>query len=225
MSAEIYKLKFGINHCYIIKGKDAIMVDGGPPNSGKSFLKKLKSLSIRPDEIKLIVLTHGDPDHAGSAKEIKEITGAQIAIHEYDRKNLEEAINNWPPGVTTWGKITHFVFYPIFMKWVSFSPVKADIILQHEEFPLEQYGINGRIIYTPGHTAGSVSVLLDSGEAFVGCMAHNGFPFKISPGLPIYADDIEKVKESWYILLEHGAKMIYPGHGKAFSVKKIKKLL
>lgn len=77
MQVDIYKLKFGINHCYIIKGKDAIMIDAGPPKSGKSFMKKLNSLSIRPDEIKLIVLTHGDPDHAGSAKEIKEITGAR----------------------------------------------------------------------------------------------------------------------------------------------------
>jgi hydroxyacylglutathione hydrolase len=225
MPADIYKLKFGINHCYIIKGKNAIMIDAGPPESGRSFLKKLNSLSIRPGEIKLIVLTHGDPDHAGSAKEIKEITGAQIAIHEYDRKNLEEARNNWPPGVTTWGKITHFVFYPIFMKWISFSPVKADIILKHEEFPLEQYGINGRIIYTPGHTAGSVSVLLDSGEAFVGCMAHNGFPFTFHPVLPIYAEDIAEIKKSWDILIRQGAKMIYPGHGNPFPVEKILKYL
>jgi len=225
MSAKIFKLKFGINHCYIIKDKGAIMVDSGPPKSGKSFLKKLNSLSITPDEIKLIVLTHGDPDHAGSAKEIKEITGAQIAIHEYDRKNLEEARNNWPPGVTTWGKITHFVLYPIFMKRISFSPVKADIILHHEEFPLEQYGIKGRIIFTPGHTAGSVSVLLDSGDAFVGCLAHNVFPFTFHPVLPIYAEDIAKIKKSWDILTRQGAKMIYPGHGNPFPVEKIMKYL
>ena len=225
MPAEIYKLKFGINHCYIIKGKDAIMIDGGPPKSGKSFLKKLNSLSIRPDEIKLIVLTHGDFDHAGSAKEIKEITGARIAIHEYDRKNLEEARNNWPPGVTTWGKATHFVLYPLFMKLISFSPVKADIILHDEEFPLEQYGIKGRIIYTPGHTSGSVSVLLDSGEAFVGCLAHNGFPFTFHPVLPIYAEDIAEIKKSWDILIRQGAKMIYPGHGSPFPIEKILKYL
>jgi hydroxyacylglutathione hydrolase len=225
MPAEIYKLKFGINHCYIIKGKDAIIIDGGPPKSGKSFLKKLDSLSIRPDEIKLIVLTHGDFDHAGSAKEIKEITGARIAIHEYDRKNLEEARNNWPPGVTTWGKATHLVLYPLFMKLISFSPAQADIILHHEEFPLEQYGIKGRIIYTPGHTAGSLSVLLDSGEAFVGCLAHNAFPFTFHPVLPIYAEDIVEIKKSWDILIKQGAKMIYPGHGNPFPVEKILKYL
>lgn len=194
MPAKIFKLKFGINHCCIIKDKGALMVDSGPPKSGKPFLKKLNGLSIRHDEIKLIVLTHGDPDHAGSAKEIQEITGALIAIHENDRKNLEEARNNWPPGVTTWGKITHFVLYPIFMKRISFSPVKADIILSHEEFSFEQYGIKGRIIFTPGHTAGSVSVLLDSSDAFVGCLTHNGFPLTFHPVLPIYAEDLVEIK-------------------------------
>ena len=201
------------------------MIDGCPPESGKSFLKKINSLSIRPDEIKLIVLTHGDPDHAGSSKEIKEITGARIAIHEYDRKNLEEGINNWPPGVTTWGKITHFLLYPILMKRISIPPVHADVILHQEEFSLEQYGIKGRIIYTPGHTPGSVSVLLDSGEAFVGCLAHIGFPFTFYPVLPIYAEDIAEIKKSWDILITQGAKMIYPGHGNPFPVEKILKYL
>jgi hydroxyacylglutathione hydrolase len=225
VSAEIFKLKFGINHCYIIKGKDAIMIDGGPPKSGKSFLKKINSLSIRPDEIKLIVLTHGDPDHAGSAKEIKEITGARIAMHEYDRKNLEEGRTNWPPGVTTWGKITHFLFYPLFMRVMTFSPVKADMILHDEDFPLEQYGIKGRIIFTPGHTPGSLSVLLDSGQAFVGCLAHNGFPFTFHPALPIYAENITEIKKSWEVLIRQGAKIIYPGHGNPFSVENLLKCL
>lgn len=225
MPADIYKLKFGINHCYIIKGKDAIMIDAGPPKSGKSFMKKLNSLSIRPDEIKLIVLTHGDPDHAGSAKEIKEITGARIAVHEYDKKYLEGGIINWPPGATRWGKATHFLLYPIFKKVFPFPPVKADIILRQEKYPLDEYGIEGQITYTPGHTAGSVSVLLNSGDAFVGCMAHNGFPFTFHPVLPIYAEDIAEIKKSWDILIEKGAKMIYPGHGNPFPVERILKYL
>jgi hypothetical protein len=52
-------------------------------------------------------------------------------------------------------------------------------------------------------------------------MAHNGFPFRTSPGLPIFAEDIEKIKENWKLLSERGAKMIYPGHGNAFAIDKI----
>ncbi len=90
---------------------------------------------------------------------------------------------------------------------------------------MKAYGIDGKIIHTPGHTPGSISVILDSGEAFVGCMAHNGFPFRIQPGLPIYALDIEEIKKQWKILIDSGIKMIYPGHGKPFPVEIIKKSL
>ena len=57
---------------------------------------------------------------------------------------------------------------------------------------LAGYGIPGKIIYTPGHSMGSVSVLLDNGEAFVGDLAMNEFPLRLSPGLPIFAEDMEK---------------------------------
>ena len=224
MTNQIFTLKFGINRCYIIKDKGVIMIDGGPPNKGKAFRKILDEFSIEPEEIQLIVLTHGDFDHVGSTKDFKALTGAKIAIHEKDRRNLEESRFNWPPGVTSWGKILRFMLAPL-LKKTSFPSVKADIVLSKNEFLLNDFGIDGKIIYTPGHTLGSVSVLLNTGEAFVGCLAHNNFPFKYHPGLPIFAEDLEKIKESWEILIDQGAKMIYPSHGNSFSIERIKKYL
>jgi glyoxylase-like metal-dependent hydrolase (beta-lactamase superfamily II) len=222
MTPKIFTFKFGINSCYVIKDKGAIMIDGGPPNKRKAFLKQIKKFSIDPEEIQLMVLTHGDFDHVGSAKEIKESTGAQIAIHEKDKMNLEQGRFNWPKGVTTWGKFSRTIFYPI-LKRLKVPVAKADIVLGDEGLSLLEYGIEGKVIYTPGHTPGSVSVLLDSGEAFVGCLTHSGFPFRFKPALPIYADNIELIKESWRSLIEKGAKHIFPGHGKPFSVESIMK--
>ena len=90
MSVQIIDIKSGINTCYIIKEKGAIMVDGGPPKMKKTFLKRMKKFLIDPEEIQLIVLTHGHFDHVGSTKEIQEITGAKVVIHEKDRKDLEK---------------------------------------------------------------------------------------------------------------------------------------
>jgi glyoxylase-like metal-dependent hydrolase (beta-lactamase superfamily II) len=61
---------------------------------------------------------------------------------------------------------------------------------------------------------GSVSVLLDSGEAFVGDLAMIKLPLRFGPGLPTVAEDIEKVKESWRRLLELGVTTVYPAHWK-----------
>jgi hypothetical protein len=56
-------------------------------------------------------------------------------------------------------------------------------------------------------------------------MAHNGFPFRIRPCLPILAQDIDSVKKYWKLLIDKGVKMIYPGHGKPFSAEVMKKSL
>lgn len=197
------------------------MIDGGPPKALKTFKKYLGKLSINPTDIKLIVLTHGDFDHIGSAKEFKEITGAKIAIHNNDKNNLEKGSMKWSPGVTSWGKISRFIFKPI-LAGTTIPVLKPDIILNDKDFSLTDFGIEGRIVFTPGHSPGSVSVVLDSGEAFVGCMAQNGWPFTSRPRFPIYASDIELLKNSWKKILKLGVNTIYPGHGNPFSIQNIK---
>jgi len=221
---EISRVKLGLNSCYLIRGKDVVMIDGGMPKKLKVFKRVLTRLDINPSDIKLIVLTHSHFDHSGSAKEIREFTGAKIAIHESERTYAENGGMIIPEGVNIYGKITKPLLFAIFKK-ISFPKFKPDILITDEPYPLKAYGIDGNIIHTPGHTFGSISVILDSGEAFVGCMAHNGFPFRFSPGLPIYAQDIEEIKKCWKILIDGGVKMIYPGHGKPFPVEIMKKSL
>jgi len=53
----------------------------------------------------------------------------------------------------------------------------------------------------------------------------NKFPLCLSPGLPILAEDMLQVKESWKVLLDKGAKTVYPAHGKSFSADVIRNAL
>jgi glyoxylase-like metal-dependent hydrolase (beta-lactamase superfamily II) len=200
------------------------MIDGGTPNKLELFKREISKLEIQPGEIKLIVLTHSHWDHCGSAREIRDLTGAKVAIHESERTYLENGGMIIPKGVNITGKITQPLFFPIFKK-ISFPKFKPDILITDKPYSLSMYGIDGDIIHTPGHTIGSISVILDSGEAFVGCMAHNGIPFRIRPGLPIYAQDIEEIKKCWKLLIDRGTKMIYPGHGKPFLAEIMKESL
>jgi len=200
------------------------MIDSGTPNKGKNFVKSLKKLSIKPEDIKLVILTHGHWDHIGSAKEIKEITGAKIAMHQLEKDCLEKSLMLVPPAVNRWGHIFAWIMSR-FMPLVHIPSTDVDIILGDENFSLVEFGIPGKVIHTPGHSSGSVSALLETGDAFVGDLAMNGFPLRLGPGLPIFADDIQKVKESWKLLLDMGAKMIYPAHGNPFSAEIMRKIL
>jgi glyoxylase-like metal-dependent hydrolase (beta-lactamase superfamily II) len=82
---------------------------------------------------------------------------------------------------------------------------------------MEPNGIHGKALYTPGHTSGSMIILLDSGEASVGDKAVGGLPQCLSPYTSIFLEDANQVKASWRLLLEQGAKWIYPAHGKPFK--------
>jgi glyoxylase-like metal-dependent hydrolase (beta-lactamase superfamily II) len=118
--------------------------------------------------------------------------------------------------VTAWGKL-FIAVHRLFLPLIKIPAAVVDLPLGNEPLPLQEYGIPGSILHTPGHTAGSVSVLLDSGEAFVGDLAMNRFPLRVSPGLPIFAEDSAAVIESWRLLLKQGARTVYPAHGKPFA--------
>jgi len=227
MSLQIHTIKLGFDQCYLIGDKDWIMIDAGESNKKKNFLKKLASLGIKPEHIKLIIITHGHWDHIGSAKDIKEITGAKIAMHENEKEWLEKSMIIHPPGVTLWGKIFSKII-PLIKPRIKIPSTKVDIVLGNKSVFLNEYGIEGSIEFTPGHSSGSVSVMLETGEAFVGDLLMNKFPLRMSPGLPIFAEDLSKVKQSLELLLEKGVRKIYPAHGKSFNAdivhKELKKL-
>jgi hydroxyacylglutathione hydrolase len=224
MSVNIYPVILGFDHCYIIQDEGIIMVDGGAPKKAEEFTKSIKKLSIKPGDIQLIIMTHGHWDHIGSAKEIKDLTGAKIAMHEREKEWLEKPLKPLPPGVTPWGHVFKGIM-TMFMPLVHIPSTNVDVVLGDEERSLGQYGIPGKVIHTPGHSSGSVSIVLQKGDVFVGDLAMNKFPLRLSPGLPIFAEDYAILKASWQRLLDRGAKTVYPAHGKPFPADVIRRAL
>ena len=224
MDLGIFPIQMGFDTIYAVRGEGVILIDGGDPHKIERLNKGLEEVSIKPEEIQLIVLTHGHWDHIGSAKDIRDLTRAKILLHQKDLHFLDEAHPSQPPGVTAWGHtiIALLKLYSLFIRIPTFE---VDILAGDEEISLVEYGIPGKVIYTPGHSWGSVSVLLDSGEAFVGDLAMNMLPMRLKPGLPIFADDIQIVKNSWRRLLDMGTKTVYPAHGKPFPAETMRKAL
>ena len=224
MAVEIFQIQLGFDQCYVLKSEGVIAVDAGAPNKGRNFSRGLERASIHPQDVQLVVITHGHWDHVGSAGELKAITGAKLAMHQREVHWLEQSLAPLPPGVTLWGRI-FISLHKKFMPLINIPPAKVDVALGDEGLSLSDYGIPGRVLHTPGHSSGSLSVLLDTGEAFVGDLAMNKFPLRFSPGLPIFAEDQAAVVESWRSLLDQGATTVYPAHGKPFPAEVIRKAI
>jgi glyoxylase-like metal-dependent hydrolase (beta-lactamase superfamily II) len=188
-----------------------------------SFTKALQRYDFDWKEIDLLVITHGHMDHTGLAREIKDLSGAKLAIHQREADWLKRGSAPIPPGTTFLGRLLSSLGSLI--PAITVPPTGADILIGDDGLSLDVYGIPGEVIYTPGHTLGSVSVLLGSGDAFVGDLAMNARMMRLTPGPPIFAEDMDLVLGSWAKLLKSGAKRIYPAHGKPFSADVFKRYL
>ena len=224
MEVKIYPIHCGFGTVYALKGDGVILIDGGDPNKLGDIKKGIAKALIQPEEIKLIILTHSHWDHIGSARDIKQMTKAKTLIHHKDMHFLADEKPTQPPGLNSWGR-TLSALLTLMSPLIHVPKFEVDIIAEDKELSLTEYGIPGRIIPTPGHSWGSVSVILNSGDAFVGDLAMNLFPLRLNPGLPIFGDDMTIVKNSWKKLLDRDVKTIYPAHGNSFPSQIMRNLI
>ena len=210
------------SNTYLIKGKKGyLLIDTGFPNTVKTFLNALEKKSINLQDIVLIVITHFHYDHVGNLKEIKDFTGAKIIVSSNEYILLKNGIISIPKGTNISGKLISYLGN-LSPKAIRYLPVEADIRIS-ETYSLENFGFNASIIPTPGHTKGSLSVLFDSGEAFVGDTCFNILLINKFTVFPPFANDIPILLKSWKLLLDMKVQELFPGHGKSFDREKLQK--
>jgi hydroxyacylglutathione hydrolase len=216
----VVQISFGYVNAFLVTGERPILIDAGTRGAEQKILKTLDALSIAPEEVALIVVTHGHTDHFGSVDRLKELTGAPVAIHRRDVEALQNGTMTLLPR-TILGRV--FTLFGQEGKMVPEFVTNGPEILIEGELSLTDFGIDGTIIPTPGHTEGSISVWLSTGEVIAGdlLMALN----RKKPGWPIFADDMEQVRESVAALLSRSPTRIYLGHGGPFTPESVRKLL
>lgn len=220
---EIITIKPGGANCYILKSKkDWFLIDVG--NNIRKLVQIVNSYGLDFEDLKLVIITHFHSDHVGALKQLKERTNCKVLIHSKDKDALEKGYGDIKGGTIVAARIIEFLSSNILKGISNFKAVKPDIVIE-DTYDLKDYGINARIECTPGHTEGSISVIINDEKAIVGDVLFNIMPHTI---ISLYSNDRAQLLQSCEQLLESKYKTYYLGHGKPLTYeiysKKFEKL-
>ncbi|MBI2919315.1 MAG: MBL fold metallo-hydrolase [Chloroflexi bacterium] len=136
-------------NCYLLAGETLVLIDTGWPGNTQRVLAYLKQIGRRPEDLAYILLTHNHLDHAGSAAEIKEATGAKLLAHADDC----DIINDEPflvPKTRVHERMA---------RKSRILPARVDQwVIDGEVLPFLD---GARVVHVPGHTPGSICLYLD----------------------------------------------------------------
>jgi len=214
MENNIIQVKMGPSNAYLIPSREGyILVDAGVKEKEETLKKALEINGAQLADIKLIIVTHVHYDHVGSLSALKYLTNAPVMVHQKAYELLASGKSNFPKRTMTLSKITSKIANT-FMSG-AFTGVEADILVD-DIYDLSILGIDGKVIYTPGHTIGSICVLLNDKHLFCG----DTF-FNVGNSVyPPFANDEEELIKSWIKIKEKNPKLFYPGHGEMFYKRK-----
>jgi glyoxylase-like metal-dependent hydrolase (beta-lactamase superfamily II) len=185
-------------------GEQPVLVDTGAPGDLKRILAALQAVSLEPKDLALIQLTHGHSNHAGCAAELRRRGARQIALHAGDVPLVRQGRNGILAAQDALGRLLR----PFVDE--EFEAFEPDIVFR-DGFSLEPHGVKGKVLATPGHTPGSASVVLASGEAIIGDVLRGSlfWPNKSRPHW--FCNDPELNARSIVRLAREGLLRCHPG--------------
>ena len=209
-------LPFKVVNAHLIKSEaGCILVDAGIPGSEHRIARVLARHGLSFNDIRLIVVTNAHTDHAGSAARLRRLSKAPILAHvdDADFYSRKRPMTFCPTGWV--GRL--FLRTPLpHQPYEGFVP---DIMMQNGgSVSLREFGVDGLVRHTAGHTPGSIAVELSSQDVLVGDLIASGIligglAFTGRAIRPPFEDDPRTVARDLERMVQGGARRFHMGHG------------
>jgi glyoxylase-like metal-dependent hydrolase (beta-lactamase superfamily II) len=195
---------------YLIVDPDGLtVIDAGLPRSEKKILAYVTSLGKRAQDVKRIIITHADLDHFGGLAALQAATGARTYASRMEADAI--ALGKSSREIKPAGFSLRRILFALIGPFMKAAPVQIDEILAEGDTLPVLGGL--RVVETPGHTPGHVSLFSPSaGVLFCGdSMVSDAKGLQGSrPGITW---DETKARESERKQAALGAQIVCSGHG------------
>jgi glyoxylase-like metal-dependent hydrolase (beta-lactamase superfamily II) len=170
-----------------------LLIDAGWPGTLAALRHAGQRMGVRLEDIPYQLVTHYHPDHAGLAEELKHL-GVRLLVLDTQQAGI--------PLLGTYVKPQDH--------YTEIQPA-GNILLTSAESRafLGGIGVQGEILSTPGHSADSVTLVLDEGAAFTG---------DLTPPSMVPQDPADLSYQSWQHIRARGGRTVYPGHGPSWPL-------
>ena len=206
-------------NCYLLRGDGGVVViDPGPPGVAPQIVAGAEAAGVPAADVRLIFVTHGHLDHYGAAAEVQAWCGAPVSASPGEPAFSRDRRNALPPAQTLRGSLVRW-FYLLLSPMAHLAPLGADVLLD-EGADLTAYGLAARAVRLPGHSPGSLGIVTDEGDAFVGDLFVN----YTVPSQPIYLSNRLAWQDSYEAVKRLKPRTVYVGHGEPFSGDKLTKI-
>ena len=216
LGPQLHRIGDDVVASYLVDTDEGVtVVDAGLAGHWPELLAELAAMGRTLDDVRGLVLTHGDTDHIGFAERLRREHGVPVHVHAGDADRArggdkpKASLGRWRPGA-----VLGFLAYSL-RKGGLRTTYLTEVTEVHDGDVLPLPGAP-RVVGMPGHSPGSIAVHVPVADAVMvgdALTTRDVLTGRTGPGPAPFTDDPAQALDSLARLADLGATWVLPGHG------------